>query len=603
MQAQAMKDEVQEAQPLDSAAQKSVTDWLMHVISGKQQPAEEPLRTAAQGAPKMEPLVNMTAPAMPKEMNGTAAAETNGSAPETWTGLFTAEDLCGAPVIPLPPRVEEPEPAKDEISADDVCWVPEDRRLKPEPMIITRPEAAAPPQAQMATVLDITRDPAPHFSGESAARAFALEKEITVADISRQWVIDEMEQTNAAVAEPEPEPIAEPVPEPYAAQVLSVAAPEVIAEPEPVAHFAAEPIAAIEPEPIAAIEPEPVVAVAEPMAFSTDVFAERPAPAPVMDSAVADVFADRPAPAPVMESAVAPEPIVAPEPQIDVAPFAYAEPVAYEQSVAYAEPEPVVAEADVVEAGQTAAMHGEVMPEIVHESPTYADHEEQPTVAEPVAHADEKVWAKEGYWEGVRRGVHDSEQRILEGKITEGKIAEGEIEKGLGKPQQPADHGYFGSYLGPEEVEEIEKAKPEGWSQSWRTLIRLGSALPWLSRALPALEAGMGSQAGPPAGPGAAQGMGGGATAGASAEMQQDVAGMRLVQYEIRTTVQDHSAHLKRMEEQLTRVRESVESKAANQELAENVQSAMKMLKMVGIGLGGLLVLLIVLAVVMIMKH
>ena len=596
----------------------------MHVISGKQQAGDEPARTAAQGAPKMEPLINMTAPAMPKEMNGNGALETNGSAPEAWTGLFTAEDLCGAPVIPLPPKVEEPESAKDEISADDVCWVPEDRRLKPEPLIITREVAAAPPQQPMAPVVDIGRAPAPHFSIETANQAFVPEeKEITAADISRQWVIDEMEQSRVAVEAPEPEPIAEPIPQPdYAAQIAPV--PAVIAEPEPVVSVAPEPIAFVkaDPEPIFAAAPEPIFAAApepifaaapepiiapepivapEPIAFSADVFAERPAPTPVVESAIADVFAERPAPAPVVESAIAdvfaerpaPAPVVesafaevAAESQIDVAP------------VAYAEPEPVVSEAKVIEARQPAAMHGEVMPEIVHESATYADQEE-PAIAEPVTRTDEKVWAKEGYWGEVRRGVQDSEQRVLEGKIKEGNIAEGEIEKGLGKPQQPADHGYFGSYLGPEEVEEIEKAKPDGWSQSWRTLIRLGSALPWLSRALPALEAGMGGQPGPPA----AHGIGGGATAGASAEMQQDVAGMRLVQYEIRTTVQDHSAHLKRMEEQLTRVRESVESKAAQKELAENVQSAMKMLKIVGIGLGGLLVLLVVLAIVMIMRH
>lgn len=624
MQAQ-VKDEVQEAEPLDSASQKSVTDWLMHVISGKQQ-EEEHLRTPAQGAPKMEPLINMTAPVVPKVMNGHGAAETNGSTPEAWTGLFTAEDLCGAPVIPLPLPVEE---SKDAITADDVCWVPEDRRLKPEPLIITRSAAVVQPQGQMASVFDISREPAPHFAHETAGQTFAPEeKEITAADISRQWVIDEMEQTTAP--EPTPEPIAEPIPLPdYSAQIASVPAPEVIAEPEPVANFASdpfavvepksvpnfasdpfavverEPVAAFAPEPVAAVEPEPIAAIApEPAVAPEPIVAAEPTVANDPFAFAAGLFAEKPAPAPVIET---PATKVAPEPQIDVAPVAYAEPVEY----AYADPdpEPVVSQAKVIDAEQTTTMRGEAMPEpeIVHESGTYADHYEEPAVAEPVARTDEKVWAKEGYWEGVRRGVHDSEQRILEGKIgegnitdakaAEGKIAGGEVEKGLGKPQAPADHGYFGSYLGPDEVEEIEKAKPDGWSQSWRTLIRLGSALPWLSRALPALEAGMGGQVGPPAAPQ------GGAAPGASAEMQQDVAGMRLVQYEIRTTVQDHAAHLKRMEEQLTRVRESVESKAAQKELTENVQSAMKMVKLVGIGLGGLLVLLIVLAVMMIMRH
>jgi len=218
---------------------------------------------------------------------------------------------------------------------------------------------------------------------------------------------------------------------------------------------------------------------------------------------------------------------------------------------------------------------------------------------EPDQYAGVKVWAKGGYWEGSHPAADGTEPPVVQGKIEDGKIAEGKIEKGPVTAQQNAARGYFGSYLAPEDLEEIEKAKPEGWSQSWRTLIRLGSALPWLSRALPALEAGMGYHPGAAAGPAMDQG----AAPAVNSEVKQDVAGMRLVQYEIRTSVQDHSAPLKRMEEQLTRVRDSVEAKAANRELAEDVQSAMKMLKMVGISLGGLLVILIVLALVMVMKH
>lgn len=543
MQAQ-VKDELQELQPTDSASQKSVTDWLMHVISGKQQPAEERLRAVTQETAQPDSIFALDPPPPPKEMNGAAA--------EPWTGAFTAEDLCGAPVIPMPPRVEKAAPETDEITANDVCWVPEERRLKPQPIV-----AQAPPQASAVMDLDITREPAPRFARETATPV-AEEQEITAADISRQWVIDEMEQAAAATAPPEPEP--EPEPEQvYVPQLVSLPVREEIAAPEPIATVAAEP--EIVPEPMATPADNPFATPADiPFAASADTAMEtEPEPTPVE-------------PMPVLESAVAAE-----------------------VEVAQAEPEMVVGEVEG-KATETAAADEIEMPEFSSNSAMDRAGEAHATVAETPASADAKVWAKGGYWEGMHPAVDGTEQPFIEGKVGEAKIGEGEIEKAPGTAQQNASRGYFGSYLAPEDLEEIEKAKPEGWSQSWRTLIRLGAALPWLSRALPALEPGLGNHPGAAAGPGMPQGPVPGTTS-------EDVAGMRLVQYEIRSTVQDHSTHLKRMEEQLARVRESVESKSADRELAEDVQSAMKLLKIVGIGLGGLLVILIVLALVMVMKH
>jgi hypothetical protein len=68
-----------------------------------------------------------------------------------------------------------------------------------------------------------------------------------------------------------------------------------------------------------------------------------------------------------------------------------------------------------------------------------------------------------------------------------------------------------------------------------------------------------------------------------------------MIQYEIRSTVHDHSLQLKRMEELMIRVREATESDTReNMDLAESMKSTAKLLRLVGIGLGVLMVVLIV---------
>ena len=89
------------------------------------------------------------------------------------------------------------------------------------------------------------------------------------------------------------------------------------------------------------------------------------------------------------------------------------------------------------------------------------------------------------------------------------------------------------------------------------------------------------------------------AAAGAPAEVRQDVAGLRLVQYEIRTTVQDHTLQLKRIDEQLGRIRESLEPKSADADLVENVKSMSRLVRIVGAGLGGLVLVLILLVAIL----
>lgn len=139
----------------------------------------------------------------------------------------------------------------------------------------------------------------------------------------------------------------------------------------------------------------------------------------------------------------------------------------------------------------------------------------------------------------------------------------------------------------PEELREIDNARPENMNAAWKTLLRLGSVLPLVARALPMMENAPGGEP----------------NTGLVHEVRQEVAGMRMVQYEMRTAVQDHALQLKRVEEQLTRMRQSMESDTSeNDELVESVKSTVKLVRMMGIGLGALLAILIVMVAIL-MTH
>jgi hypothetical protein len=227
------------------------------------------------------------------------------------------------------------------------------------------------------------------------------------------------------------------------------------------------------------------------------------------------------------------------------------------EPVATTEVEPVATEVEpeVASVAEPQSLESETSPEVEVAAPEAVPEE---SATESSADQPESVFAREGFWDGS-----------LPGQVAESK-------------EDPLNVKLEPSYPAPEEEDRHESGKPpEEWVSAWKALMRIGSVLPLVAKSLPAIEAG------------ALDG------AGATGEVRQDVAGLRLVQYEIRTTVQDHTLHLKRMDEQLGRIRESLESRASDSDLAENVKSMSKLIRIVGAGLGGLVLVLIVLVAIL----
>ena len=157
------------------------------------------------------------------------------------------------------------------------------------------------------------------------------------------------------------------------------------------------------------------------------------------------------------------------------------------------------------------------------------------------------------------------------------------------KPVDGDEDTYSGPerrYPVPKELQQLE-GRPEGWNAAVKTLLRLGSVLPWLLRVLPMLEGNVGKDQ----------------TTGLSHEVRHEVADLRLVQYELRTAVQDQSLQLKRVEDQLTRIRQSLEPDSSERSgLDATVKSTVKLVRLMGMGVGALLLVLIVM-VAIIMAH
>src|SRR6185437_4853211 len=200
--------------------------------------------------------------------------------PREMISAFTAEDLCGAPAVPVVAVVAP----TDEITPDDVCWVPEERRLKPqappiepapapklhvmpspqktEGLDLRRPGAPRDPefsfltgQAQLEPVItaaDISKEPAPYVAGPTFDGVNSAPEitEVTAADISRNsdWGLNDMAPSgpdmptsfrvirSAATASPRMEPDAPVIEAP--APVAEAAAP-ISDTPAPVAEAAA----------------------------------------------------------------------------------------------------------------------------------------------------------------------------------------------------------------------------------------------------------------------------------------------------------------------------------------------------------------------------
>lgn len=597
-----MKDELRDFTP-DDSSRKTATDWLMKVISGKK-PISFHLNGSTRAEDAEETESTVAVEEMPRMPLGRLVRDREPDEAEQWTGEFTAEDLCGAPAVPV---IKVTPAEKDEITADDVCWVPEERRLRPQPAVTVeyfpvpklkivqarspeRPVEEREPEFRGAeaqgtaaldsepmgvrgsneiSVEDISREVAPYrvepIWGGAAESAFAgdadaQERAITAEDICRDWVIQEKQPAavdtrdgvvlpfsfrvlqSASVVEETKADAAETKAAPGAPEVAPVAV-EAVATEAAGEGFAVE---------AAEVQVEPAPQVEEPAFASSEVL---PAEAEVDGEQIADSEATELAA--VADASIVDQNLV----EVEAAEASAAEPASDQLAE-----ERAWAEARAAEAEIESALRGMEASDGASEKP----------VAEAPATS---VFAREGYWEEAARAEGGTRVEAPD-ETPAAQEAKPEIKRQLSLPEDPGEIG----------------RPPEGWMSAWKTLLRLSSVLPWVAKALPMLEsASLGEQQ---AGSGA--GISGVIGISGIQEMRQDVSGLRLVQYEIRTTVQDHSMQLKRMEEQLGWVREALEAKQSDSsEVAESVRSMSKLIRIGGIGLGGLLVVLIVLVILM----
>jgi hypothetical protein len=517
-----MKDDFREYLP-DPSSRNSVTDWLMKVISAKKSDlgAEE----SDKGANTETKNSRAEATSRAREAAKSAVAvaemprEEEIARPVSEFASFSADDLCGPPLIK--PVVVRP---KDEITADDVCFVPPEHRITPDILRETAREpepiaVASEPQEHVVTAADIMRDSAVYqaehqngFENFSATAVQEPEHEVTIADLTRAQALSEME-VPAVDAQPE---------------VQAEVSPE--AEPE-TAVASAEPVVAPEIE-TQVVEPE-AVQITEPQAAAL----------PAEETSQADRVTTEPQPevqaGELVERAV---------PTID-------EPeIAIDQREIETTTKPLGIEAI---AGIVAAAS------LAHEAEK-SHGETKKGKAEPqAADAKESMFAHEGIWGAAPRTGGAPDELGYPDYRTQEPLS----------PQEEAAYAeYKRGFLRPEDRREVEDVQPP-----WKTLLQLGSVLPWLARSMPGHEGAQGSEP------------------GLLSEGRSDISDMRIAQYEIRTTIHDHSLQLKRMEEQLTRIRESVDSKSADSDdLMDSVESTVKMVRMIGIGLGALLIVLII---------
>jgi hypothetical protein len=550
-----MRDDVKDF-PSDPNAQKSVSDWLMHVISGKPPIEGQPSDGAQATAPRDAGAVAVVE--MPQENGRVKVAEEKKK--EITAAEFTAEDLCGPAVFQMPAAAV---PAKEEITADDLCFVPQSEAIKPH-----RNGTSA-----VAELMEQLRNGAPVVEAQPPKNG---------AEESVQ--IHEPEQNKAAevaVEMREPEKPAAPwgIEQELGRKAVDAkeaehhAAAEVVEEKKP------------EPDPAAYILRDRVLSARSPQEMAS--FLRKPqtpaSPAPAGDHevTVADILRDRvlrqmhPAVEPIAPKA----PPVAPEPEtIAHEDVAKTEELPIQQAKAAVESQPIPLQMPDQTAAPEPSVVAEELPSAepqVVEMAAAASVVDEPSSAAKAesdsgtAVGTKSVFAQEGIWGDAARadGVAREEAGDQEPSFSE---------------EDPMYQASKRGYLKPEELQALEHAmeeeKPENLTSALKTLVKLGSVLPWISRAVPGAEGGPGSEM----------------ETGLSHEGRHEIANLRMIQYEIRSTVHDHSLQLKRMEELMIRVRESMESDTReNMDLAESMKSTAKLLRLVGIGLGVLMVVLI----------
>lgn len=481
-----MRDDLTDESLIDPSTQKSVSDWLMQVISGRK-PVEEP-------AQKVEaPIVK----AAPVETRAEPAWKAAPQAVETPNGTNSAVAIAEVPEIPKP-EIPKPETQKSEIPT-------------------TEPVNAATP------VVSASSEPAP------------AESVLTLEDISRGPALQTVEPPKSVITVEdivrEPRVLAEPV---------SEEPPENVVTPEDISREGAPSL--IEPEEtlITDIRREPGVRFSPPAAVRVeDIFLEG-APQviePEKSAIAAEQVTNKSEPEPESSKSAVVVESALPEPEVIEPPATVIK--SAEPSRA---PEPVTLAAEPRAVESRAA---------------------EPRAVEPA----ESVFAHEGIWGAT---VHP------EAAGQEGDI----LHEPVGRYPSPDP--------GPGDIKDLARRPPEGWNSAWKTLLRLGAVLPWITRALPMLESGVINDQGP----------------GLANDFQHEVASMRMAQYEMKTAVQDHSLQLKKVEEQLTRLRESMDSDSSeNSEMVETVKSAVNLMRLMGIGVGVLLLVLIIMVGLVLAHH
>jgi hypothetical protein len=201
--------------------------------------------------------------------------------------------------------------------------------------------------------------------------------------------------------------------------------------------------------------------------------------------------------------------------------------------------------------------------------------------------AQENVWARGDIW-GDAPGAVDSRTGaaetlhaapVFEAPSTH-NLADAAAEKVIPNLDALPGEDLFseeGPFLSIEELRKMVKEQPETVGATWKTLLRFGSVLPWLSRTLPVFEAGARAEQ----------------STGFLQEVRHEVSDLRGGQVELRTALQENSAQLKKMDEQLTRIRTTIDHRDG-EDLSEMVRSTAKWLRIGGIGFGVVLVTLIV---------
>lgn len=626
---------------------KSVVNWLMHVISGR-----APTGLGLNDAPEAE-----SGEASQKRKLASRDAAKENAAPPAPSMNITAEDLCGAPVVPLTPGPVAYEPIVYEVVTGDDEILPEPTfsssheevpmEVAPEPerggllsfkrptgpqLVDTGRAQVLPPVTNQSLAVQLLRDDAPLDSppATEVTRSIAnsLRAGLAGSSETKAEPIDPLDLTrdpdyyeeklrareSSTKVSVEWEPIEPAAPafkaEPDLVQVVKHEAPIAAthvdafagvaesrqAAPQVGAVSVAPGVEAASPEaaPVAATMAEPVApaALTTPDPFAGFEFGTTPAPeelavaevagAPTIADPFAGVeFGTAAVPAEIGEPivAVAAPEIVAAEVEVAAAPEAVSEPVI--EAVDVAEPEAAVAPhaAEVLPEEPADFVQ---LPEVVEapaEAEVVSEAEVVPAAAEaevvPVAEAPVRSWS----WMVPEAPPVAPE---IAARATQDGVLKPVIAAEVSQPQVPQP----GKAVAEASAAPSGEAKAEDLSAAIKTLMQLGSVLPLATRMAPR----EGEVVQEP-------------VAVDTQEVKQEVSGLRLLQYEIKTTVQDQSMHLKRLEDQLARMRESAEMDSAESASAmDNMKSTAKMVRVMGIGLGVMLMVLILL-IGMVLMH